>query len=136
MAKKAQYKSQEKRSAIPDLKIPRAQFDMSHTVKTAFDASKIIPFYLQEVVPGDTHNVDVTGLLRLSTPLYPIMDNLYMDVHFFFVPHRIVWANFKKMMGEQDSPADSVDYTVPQIIPAKHGLGDTYDHYGIPPNRS
>lgn len=125
---------QEKRAAIPDIKLPRSQFDMSSTLKTAFDAQDIIPFYQQEVIPGDSHNISVNGLLRLSTPLYPFMDNLYMDVHFFFVPHRIIWTNFKKMMGEQDNPADSVDFTVPQITATKHAVGDLYDQYGIPPN--
>ena len=76
---------------------------------------------------------------RLNTPLYPTLDNMFIDVHFFFVPYRLIWTNFKKFMGEQDDPGDSVDFTVPQIT-AKATTGFTYsgvtdylyDHMGIP----
>lgn len=123
----------EKRAAVPGVKIPRSQFNLSKTHKTTFDGDYLIPFYTQEVLPGDTFNVSIDAFLRLSTPLYPFMDNLFISLYHFFCPDRLVWTNFKKMMGEQDNPSDTVDYTWPRITATAtfNGEGELYDQLGI-----
>jgi len=95
-------------SRAPSVGITRSQIDMSCGYKSAFDAGYLIPFFWQEILPGDTLNVRATILARLATPIYPIMDNLYLDTHWFYCPNRLLWSNWKKMMGEQDNPADSI----------------------------
>lgn len=121
-------------SMIPKAQIPRSTFRMQHQHKTTFSASKIIPIYVQEILPGDTFNVSMTAFCRLSTPLYPIMDNMDLESWFFFVPNRIVWSHWVNFMGEQPSgPGDSIVYSIPQIAlnpgPAAFSL---YDYMGIP----
>jgi hypothetical protein len=100
-------------SQVPNVSIPRSKFDRSHGFKTTFNAGKLYPFFVDEVLPGDTFNLSSTGFIRLSTPLFPIMDNIFIDTFYFFVPHRLVWSNFQRFMGEQDNPGDSTDYLVP-----------------------
>ena len=95
--------------------IKRSRFNRSHTHKTTFDANKLIPVFVDEVLPGDTFTMNMTSFARLATPIKPSMDNLYMDVHFFFVPNRLVWDNFEKFMGAQDNPGDSTDFLIPTI---------------------
>lgn len=99
--------------ATPSTNIQRSAFDRSHGLKTTFDAGKLVPIYSDEVLPGDTFNLSLTAFARMTTPIYPLMDNLYLDVHFFFCPLRLVWTNFVKMMGEQDNPGDSISYICP-----------------------
>ena len=79
-------KAQEHFSKVPSAEIPRSKFDRSHGLKTTFDAGKLIPIYIDEVLPGDTFNMNTTAFARLATPLKPVMDNMYLDIHFFFVP--------------------------------------------------
>jgi hypothetical protein len=126
-------------SQAPSAEIQRSRFDRSHGHKTTIDFDYLYPIYHDEVLPGDTFNLNAQLLARLNTPLYPIMDNAMIDCHFFFVPNRLIWENFRKFMGEQEDPGDSVDYTVPQVyMPAS--TGQTYsstaeklaDHLGIP----
>ena len=93
--------------------IPRSSFNRSHGLKTTFDAGYLIPVYTDEALPGDTFTMNPTMFARLNTPIYPIMDNMFLDVHFFSVPVRQIWANFRKFMGEQVDPGDSIDFTVP-----------------------
>ena len=95
--------------------IKRSRFNRSHTHKTTFDANKLIPVFVDEVLPGDTFTMNMTSFARLATPIKPSMDNLYMDVHFFFVPNRLTWDNFEKFMGAQDNPGDSTDFLIPTI---------------------
>lgn len=123
----------EQRATVPGVKIPRSQFNLSKTHKTTFDGDYLIPFYTQEVIPGDTFNVSIDAFLRLSTPLYPFMDNLFISLYHFFCPDRLVWTNFKKMMGEQENPADTVDYTWPRITATAtfNGEGELYDQLGV-----
>lgn len=120
-------------SMVPRADIPRSTFAIAHTHKTAFDAGLCIPIYLQEALPGDHFQVDMTAFVRMATPLFPIMDNIHLDSFFFFVPNRLVWTNWKRFMGERPSPADSIDFTVPQIsfntLPA---VGSVHDYMGIP----
>lgn len=119
---------------VPGTQIPRSTFDRSHGYKTTFDAGYLIPILVDEAVPGDTFNVRMTGFARLATPIHPIMDNLYMDTHFFAVPIRLVWDNFVKMCGQQDTPGASTDFLVPQIVSPGGGyaIGSIYDYMGIP----
>lgn len=114
--------------------IPRAVFNMDHTHKTTFDSGYLIPVFCEEVLPGDRFNVSMTALARLATPIFPIMDNLHLDTFFFFVPNRLVWSNWVRFMGEQDSPADSISYVVPKLSSAAGGfaVGSIYDYFGLP----
>lgn len=102
---------------IPQTFISRSRFKRDQNVKFTFDAGKLIPFYVDEVLPGDTFSVDTIGLVRMTTPIFPVMDNAYLDVYYFFVPNRIVWDNWKEFCGENTSGAweQKETYTVPQI---------------------
>ena len=130
-------RTEHKFSQIPKATIPRSQFNRSHTHKTTFDSGLLIPIYVDEVLPGDTFNLNLTMFARLSTPTFPVMDNMTLDVFFFFVPYRLVWENWKKFCGEQDDPADSIAFTIPQITAAAGYSADTvFDYMGIPPLRT
>ena len=123
-------------SEVPKAAIPRSTFNRSHGHKTTFDSGYLIPVYVDEALPGDTFNLRMSSFARLSTPIVPVMDNLYIDTFFFAVPKRIIWNNFKKMMGEQTDPGDSIDYTVPQMVsPVTTGYSENtlHDYLGIPP---
>ena len=119
---------------VPRADIPRSSFAIQTTHKTTFDAGYLVPIFCDEVLPGDTFNVKMTAFARLATPLYPVMDNLYMDTFFFFVPNRLVWNNWQKFMGEQVDPGDSIDYTVPQCPTPTGGyaIGSLQDYMGLP----
>jgi len=119
-------------SQNPKVEIPRSTFDRSFGYKTTFDAGYLIPFYRDDVIPGDTFTLNAYGFARMNTPLFPIMDNMFMDTHFFFVPLRLVWSNFRKFMGEQINPGDSTDYALPtfnSFTPAENSLSD---YLGLP----
>ena len=108
--------------------------ELIHT-KTTFDAGKLIPFYIDEVLPGDTFSVNATLFGRLNTPIAPVMDNIFLDTHYFFVPNRLIWDNFQKFMGEQDNPSDSTDYLVPQLVDNNNtgfAEGSLEDYFGLP----
>jgi len=121
-------------SKVPSVSAPRSSFDRSSGHKTAFDAGKLVPIFFDEALPGDTFNLNMSAFARMSTPLYPVMDNLYMDTFFFAVPLRLVWANFQKFMGEQTDPGDSTDYLVPTITADGGGFDEesVYDYLGVP----
>ena len=122
-------------SQTPKVETQRSSFDRTHQHKTTFDAGKLIPFYVDEVLPGDSFNVNTTLFGRLATPLHPIMDNMFLDTHYFYVPNRLLWDNFKKFMGEQDNPTDSVDYLVPQLVDNNStgfSEGGIEDYMGLP----
>ena len=121
-------------SKVPSVNIPRSSFDRSSGHKTAFNAGNLVPIFFDEALPGDTFNLRMSAFARMSTPLYPVMDNLYMDTFFFAVPLRLVWANFQKFMGEQTDPGDSIDYLVPTITSDGGGFDEesVYDYLGIP----
>ena len=121
-------------SQVPRANIPRSNFNRSHGHKTTLDADYLVPVFVDDVVPGDTFNCKMNFFARLATPLYPIMDNLYLDSFFFFVPYRLVWDNWEKMHGAQDNPADSIDYTVPNFSTASStfGVGSLIDYFGFP----
>ena len=126
-------------SQVPDVKIPRSSFNRSHGMKSTFDAGYLIPVLCDEALPGDTFNCSMAAFARMSTPTFPVMDNLYMDTFFFAVPIRLVWDNFKKFMGEQANPGDSTTYLVPvqdttaaPLSTTGHLVGSLSDYMGIP----
>ena len=118
--------------AKPD--IQRSTFDRSHGYKTTLNAGQLVPVFLDEALPGDTLNVSTSLFARLSTPLKPVMDNMFMDLHFFSVPMRLLWTNWKRFNGEQDNPADSTSYLIPTITSPSGGYGEQtiYDYMGLP----
>lgn len=119
---------------VPKAEIPRSGFNIQTSHKTTMNSGYLVPIYLTEILPGDTFNLKMTLFARLATPIVPIMDNLYLDSFFFFVPNRLVWSNWVKFMGEQKSPGDSISYTIPQIISPQNGFprGSIYDYFGVP----
>ena len=122
-------------SQAPTADIPRSSFNRSHGYKTTFDAGYLIPVYVDEALPGDTITMNPTMFARLNTPIYPIMDNMFLDVHFFSVPVRQIWDNFRKFTGEQANPSDSTDYTVPvSTATATTGYSNQslQDYLGLP----
>ena len=114
--------------------IQRSTFDRSHGCKTTLNAGKLVPVFVEEALPGDTFNIKPTMFGRLSTPLKPIMDNLFMDVHFFSIPMRLVWQNWKKFNGEQTNPGDSTSYLIPTCTAPVGGYGEqtVFDYMGLP----
>lgn len=125
-------------SRVPQVHPPRSVFNRSHGYKCDFDSDYLVPFYVDEVLPGDTINLKASLLIRLnSQALRPFMDNAWIDCFYIWVPNRLLWSNFKKFMGEQANPADSISYTVPQITGpnvASGGIaiGHLYDYMGLP----
>lgn len=119
---------------VPGIKTERSVFDRSHAYKTTFDSGLLVPVLVDYVMPGDTFNCRMSAFARLTTPIKPFMDNMYLDSFFFFVPFRLIWANFVKMMGEQANPADSIAFTVPTVTSPAAGwaLGTLADYFGLP----
>lgn len=119
---------------IPSPEVPRSSFRMTKGLKTTFDTGFLVPCFCEEVLPGDTFSVKMTSFVRLSTPLFPFMDNLHMESFFFFVPNRLTMDNWVKLMGEQKNPGDSIDYLVPQIASPLGGFPvlSIYDYFGLP----
>ena len=121
---------------VPTANIPRTSFNRSHGHKTTLNADYIYPVYVDEVLPGDTLKLRGNYFARLATPIYPIMDNLHMDVFYFAVPMRILWTNWEKFLGAQDNPGDSIDFTIPTMAaPATTGYAQLSlaDYLGLPP---
>jgi hypothetical protein len=121
-------------SMIPRADIPRSSFRIQTAHKSTFDSGFLIPVYVDEVLPGDTFNLKMTAFARLATPIYPVMDNMYLDTFFFFVPNRLIWSNWEKFMGEQNNPSDSISYVVPQqVCPAGgYAINSLQDYMGLP----
>ncbi|UDN67502.1 major capsid protein [robinz microvirus RP_34] len=119
---------------VPKAEIPRSSFDRSSGYKSTINSGYLTPIFCDEVLPGDTFSLNMSVFARLATPLHPVMDNMFISSFWFFVPLRLVWANFQKFMGEQANPGDSIDYLVPQMSPGGGGYGDQtiYDYLGLP----
>ena len=121
---------------VPSVSLPRSRFNRSSGYKTTFDASMLVPVFLDEVLPGDTMSLNPTFFARLATPLHPVMDNLHLDTFFFFVPSRLLWDNWQRFMGERDpDPDSSIDFIVPRLAAADNddiGEESIYDYFGIP----
>lgn len=121
--------------------IPRSAFRRDFGRRTTFDVDFLIPCFVDEILPGDEVSLNMTALARLSTPIKPLMDNLYLDTFFFFVPNRLVWDNWEKFQGQQTQPGDSTDYTIPYVAYntgtgplATVGMpvGSQWDYFGLP----
>lgn len=121
-------------SQIPSTQIPRSVFDRSHGYKTTFDSGYLVPFYVDEVLPGDSFKLTATLFARLATPIVPFMDNLYLETFFFFVPNRLVWDNWQKFNGEQKNPTDSTDFLVPTVSGTNVLNQTLWDYFGLPTN--
>lgn len=121
-------------SQIPKVEIPRSTFDRTHGLKTTFDAGYLVPILVDEALPGDTFNVNLTAFARLATPVVPIMDNMFMDTFFFAVPIRLIWDNWQKFNGEQRNPGDTTDYLVPTMTSPVGGYANESlsDYMGLP----
>ena len=122
-------------SQIPRAQISRSVFDRSHGWKSTFDSGYLVPFLVDEVLPGDSYKVKFNFLARLSTPIVPTMDNLFLDTFYFFVPYRLLWKHWEQFNGQQDYPGASTDYLVPQTsAPAEGGfpVGSLEDYFGLP----
>lgn len=122
-------------SRAPQANIPRSKFNRSHGIKTTFDEGYLVPILVDEMLPGDTFSLKMSAFARLATPIYPIMDNIYLETFFFAVPCRLLWNNWERFNGAQDNPDDSVDYVVPTIaMPASTGALEATlpDYFGIP----
>lgn len=126
--------SQHTFSQVPRAEIPRSSFDRSHGHKTTLDAGYLVPIFVDEALPGDTFNVNMTGFARLTTPLHPYMDNAYFNSFFFAVPIRLLWENWEKFNGAQTNPGDSTDFLIPEIVAPNEGWahGSLSDYIGLP----
>lgn len=123
-------------SQVPQIHQKRSKFERSFSHKTSWNVGDIIPVYVDsDILPGDTVQMDMAELVRMATPIYPIMDNLYMDVYWFFVPHRLVWDHWQAFWGENDDPwTQTTEYEIPQIEAPTGGWteGTIADYMGIP----
>lgn len=120
---------------VPSTSIARSVFNRSHCRKQTFEAGYLVPFFVDEALPGDTFTLKATVFARMVTPITPIMDNLYLDTFFFAVPLRLMWVDFKKFMGEQYSPDSSINFSVPQTVsPVSTGwvCESLFDYLGLP----
>lgn len=127
-------------SDAPAMYMKRTKFDRSHVYKTTFNSGKLIPVFVDEVLPGDTTRMSVNYFARLATPIKPIMDNIYLDWFFFFVPNRLVWDHWQNFCFEQEDPDDSTDYVIPTVNSTGNSanayIGSLWDYFGLPVNTS
>lgn len=124
------------------MNVSRSRFKMKQDVKLTLDAGKLIPFYVAETLPGDTFSIDTAGICRMATPIYPVMDNCYLDIYYFHVPMRIVWDHTKQFFGENDTMAwtQNTEYKIPKIKVLREDEawaetpdeGSILDYMGIP----
>lgn len=125
---------------IPEMHASRTRFNRDQTILTTFDAGNLIPFYVDEVLPGDTFSIDTSAIIRMTTPKYPVMDDSFIDFYYFFCPNRILWDNFKYFMGEVETTPwmPTKTYKVPEITiegTEKEGLpkeDSILDYMGVP----
>lgn len=127
-------------SDAPAMYMKRTKFDRSHVYKTTFNSGKLIPIFVDEVLPGDTIRMSINYFARLATPIKPIMDNIYLDWFFFFVPNRLVWEHWQNFCFEQEDPDDSTDYVIPTVSAPGNSknayIGSLWDYFGLPVNTS
>lgn len=127
-------------SDAPAMYMRRTKFDRSHVYKTTFDSGKLIPVFVDEVLPGDTTRMSVNYFARLATPIKPIMDNIYLDWFFFFVPNRLVWDHWQNFCFEQEDPDDDTDFVIPTVAATGNSenayIGSLWDYFGLPVNTS
>lgn len=127
-------------SDAPAMYMKRTKFDRSHVYKTTFNSGNLVPVFIDEVLPGDTARMSVNYFARLATPIKPIMDNIYLDWFFFFVPNRLVWEHWQNFCFEQEDPDDSTDYVIPTVSATGNSqnayVGSLWDYFGLPINTS
>lgn len=130
-------------SQVPHVNISRSAFQRNYDFHTTLDGGYIVPFLADDILPGDTYRVRLNALLRMTTPIVPVMSNIYADVFFFFVPQRLVWEHSENFFGQQDDPDDSIDYLIPQTsAPVSTTVNDNEvggvvsqslaDYFGVP----
>lgn len=126
--------SQQDQEVIARPDVPRSKFSGSWSRLTTFDAGHLYPILVDEILPGDHMRYNVTAYVRMATPLFPLFSNQRVDTHFFFVPNRLVWSNWKRFMGEQPAFDSSIVFTIPQIVSPAGGFipHSIYDHMGLP----
>lgn len=122
----------------PHVDIERSTFDRSTQLKTTFNAGELVPIFVDEVLPGDTFNMDTASVVRMSTPIHPVMDNCNLDLYYFFVPNRLLWDHWKEFNGENTTTKweQTTEYEIPQITAPSGGWqkGTIADYMGIPIN--
>jgi len=120
---------------VPGPSVQRSAFNRSFNYKTTIDVQKLYPVFVDEMLPGDTINLNATFLCRAATMVFPVMDNIYLDFHCWSVPNRLVWTHWKNFQGEQVNPSDSTVYTIPQLVSPTNGFSryGMADYFGIPP---
>lgn len=125
--------SQASASQVPDIRKPRSTFNRSFTAKDTMMFDALTPFFIDEVIPGDTFNLNVNVFARLATQVAPLMDNIYLDYFFFYVPNRLVWDNWEKFCGFQENPGDTTDFLIPtvEVLPVEP-FGGLASHFGLP----
>lgn len=120
----------------PQVDVSRSRFQRNSDNKTTFNAGDLIPIYLDEVLPGDTHQIDLACVIRMATPIFPVMDNAFCDFYFFFVPNRLLWEHWKEFMGENKETAwtPKTEYSIPQVTAPTGGWaeGTLADYLGLP----
>lgn len=125
-------------SDAPAMYMKRSKFDRSHVYKTTFNSGKLIPVFVDEVLPGDTTRMSVNYFARLATPVKPIMDNIYLDWFFFFVPNRLVWEHWQNFCFEKEDPDDTIEYVIPTVTATGNSqnayVGSLWDFFGLPIN--
>lgn len=128
--------SEQHYAQVPHAEIRRAKFQRDFNLLTTMNEGDLVPIYLDEVIPADTFKINLNALVRMATPLYPVMDNAYMDFYFFFVPARLLWKHFQNLMGQNDSTfwAETTEYTTPVTTAPEGGwnVGTLADYFGIP----
>ena len=128
--------SEQHYAQVPHAEIRRAKFQRDFNLLTTMNEGDLVPIYLDEVLPADTFKINLNALVRMATPLYPVMDNAYMDFYFFFVPARLLWKHFQNLMGQNDSTfwAETTEYTTPVTTAPEGGwnVGTLADYFGIP----
>ena len=126
-------KGQHSFAQVPGAEIPRSVFDRSSNLKTTFDAGLLVPIFADEALPGDTFKMHANLFARMATPIWPVMDNFFMDTFWFAVPNRLLWDNWEKFNGAQTDPGDSTDFLLPEISETVD-VGSFSDYMGIPPS--
>lgn len=121
-------------SQVPQVSVPRSVFNRNSGYKTTFDSGYLVPFFVDEALPGDTFKVKANMMARLATPVVPFMDNLFLETFFFAVPLRLVWDNFQRFMGEKNSPDDNYEGLIPQLTAPSGGFAELSlaDYFGLP----
>lgn len=120
----------------PQVGVSRSRFQRNSDNKTTFNTGELIPIYLDEVLPGDTHEIDMACVMRMATPIFPVMDNAFCDFYFFYVPNRLLWEHWKEFMGENKQTAwtPKTEYSIPQVTAPEKGWeeGTLADYLGLP----